>query len=134
VDLKIETRYPGEEAVLIKVTPQARKKFTVKLRVPSWCSAARVKAGGRSVPTTPGTNGYVAITRTWEPGDKIELRLKLEPRVIVGDPGNAGKLAAMYGPLDLAAEDDLLAQAKNTNTTTSTPPKQRPAALSLTTL
>jgi hypothetical protein len=56
----------------------------------------------------PGAHGYAAIHREWKNGDKIELRLKLEPRVIVGDFNNEGKLAVLYGPLVLAADEALL--------------------------
>ena len=55
-----------------------------------------------------GTDGYVAVTREWKPGDRIELRFKLEPRVVVGDHKNQGKVAVLYGPLVLAADEALL--------------------------
>ena len=55
-----------------------------------------------------GDDGYAAIKRTWAKGDKVELNFKLEPRVIVGDHKNAGKVAVMYGPLVLAADEALL--------------------------
>ncbi len=38
----------------------------------------------------------------------MELNFKLEPRVIVGDHKNEGKVAVMYGPLVLAADEALL--------------------------
>ena len=46
--------------------------------------------------------------RSWKEGDQVDLRFKLEPRVIIGDHKNGGKLAVLYGPLVLAAEADLL--------------------------
>ena len=55
-----------------------------------------------------GDDGYAAIKRTWARGDKVELNFKLEPRVIVGDHTNEGKVAVMYGPLVLAADEALL--------------------------
>jgi hypothetical protein len=64
---------------------------------------------------TPGTDGYVALNRSLKHGDQIELRFKLEPRVVVGNHKNNGKLAVFYGPLVLAAEADLLGnQLSNT--------------------
>jgi hypothetical protein len=57
------------------------------------------------------TAGYWAVTREWQPGDRLELRLKLEPRVVVGDHRNQGKVAVLYGPLVLAADEALLGAA-----------------------
>ena len=51
---------------------------------------------------------YATIKRIWAKGDKVELNFKLEPRVIVGDHKNEGKIAIMYGPLVLAADEALL--------------------------
>jgi len=48
------------------------------------------------------------IKRSWVKGDKVELNFKLEPKVIVGDHLNEGKVAFMYGPLVLAADEALL--------------------------
>ena len=48
------------------------------------------------------------MTRVWKKGDRVELRFKLEPRVVVGDHRNQGKVAVLYGPLVLAADQSLL--------------------------
>ena len=56
----------------------------------------------------PAADGYVAIQRTWNSADTIDLNFKLEPRVIVGDHSNEGKIAICYGPLVLAADGALL--------------------------
>jgi DUF1680 family protein len=48
------------------------------------------------------------FTETRYPADG-QIRITVEPRVIVGDHKNAGKAAVLYGPLVLAAQKDLLA-------------------------
>ena len=53
-------------------------------------------------------DGYAAINRKWKSGDKIDLFFKLEPRVVAGDHKNEGKVAVLYGPLVLAADEALL--------------------------
>ena len=109
VGLTIDTRYPSEERVLITVNPAAKKTFGVKVRVPEWCaeSMVEVKAMGKG-DMKRGTGGYWAVSREWEKGDRIELRFKLAPRVVVGDHRNQGKVALSYGPLVLAADQALL--------------------------
>ena len=110
VTLTTETRYPAEEQIRIKVGLAGEKDFTLKLRIPGWCRTASVQVKGRLVPLTPGPDGYVALRRSWKDGDEVELRFKLEPRVVVGDHKNNGKLAVEYGPLVLAADAYLLGE------------------------
>ena len=108
VTLTTETRYPADELVRITLGVAGEKAFAVKLRLPAWCRTPSVLVQGQPIAPTPGPDGYLAVQRTWKDGDRIELRFKLEPRVIVGDHNNAGKLVVLYGPLVLAADADLL--------------------------
>ncbi len=109
VVLTIDTRYPSEERVLITVNPAEKKTFGVKVRVPEWCteSLMDVHAPGKR-DMKRETGGYWTVTREWDKGDRIELRFKLEPRVVVGDHRNQGKVAVLYGPLVLTADQALL--------------------------
>jgi len=107
VTLTTETEYPSKEKIRITVVPTATKSFAVKLRIPAWCRSATVEVNGRKVATHPNADGYAAIQRRWKKGDHIKLRLKLEPRLIIGDHSNQGKVALMYGPLVLAADEAL---------------------------
>ena len=116
VTLTTATQYPGDGRIRITVEPAEAKTFSVKLRVPAWCSSATLEVNDRGVITQPKADGYKAIKRQWKKGDRIALRLKLEPRLIVGDHSNLGKVAVMYGPLVLAADEALLGKpspAKN---------------------
>jgi DUF1680 family protein len=108
VEIDTDTLYPGEDTIRFTVLPAAEKPFAVKLRIPAWCRTASVEVNGKKVETKPGSDGYMSIQRTWKPGDKIELNLKQEARLIVGDHLNQGKVAILYGPLVLAADAALL--------------------------
>jgi len=108
VTLTTETQYPAKEWIRFIVEPMETKSFAVKLRVPAWCPRATLEVNGRKVATQPEADGYVAIKRQWNKGDQVALRLKLEPRLVVGDHMNQGKVALMYGPLVLAADEALL--------------------------
>jgi DUF1680 family protein len=108
VTLTIETIYPSDGRIVITVDPGSAGPFCVKARIPAWCRESTVKVNGQPVDVRTGDDGYAAIKRTWAKSDKVELNFKLEPRVIVGDHKNAGKVAAMYGPLVLAADEALL--------------------------
>jgi len=108
VTLATETLYPAEEHIRITVGLGGEKNFTLKLRIPAWCNEASVQVKGQPVPLTPGPDGYVAVQRSWQDGDQVEIHFKLEPQVVVGDHKNNGKLAVLYGPLVLTEEADLL--------------------------
>jgi DUF1680 family protein len=113
VQLTTETLYPGDERIRITIEPSETKSFAVKLRIPAWCAKATLEVNGRKAPATAGADGYVAIRRDWKRGDRISLRLPLEPRLVVGDHMNKGKVALMYGPLVLAAEEALLGRERS---------------------
>jgi DUF1680 family protein len=108
VTLVTETRYPANEHIAITVRLAEEKNFAVKMRMPAWCPSPSVEVNGKPVAVDPGSDGYEAVQRSWNDGDEIDLRFKLEPRVVVGDHKNKGKLAVFYGPLVLAEEKDLL--------------------------
>jgi DUF1680 family protein len=106
--LAIETLYPGEDRVRIIVDSDSDRPIGVKLRVPAWCRSPAIRLNKELVAPRAGPDGYVAIRHGWHKGDTLELEFKREPRVIVGDHQNAGKVAVAYGPLILAADESLL--------------------------
>jgi DUF1680 family protein len=108
VALTTETNYPSDGKIVITVDPESTSPFAFKARIPAWCHEATVKLNGTTVKTVKGKDGYATIKRAWAKGDKVELNFKLEPRVIVGEHTNAGKVAIMVGPLVLAADQALL--------------------------
>jgi uncharacterized protein len=108
VTLITDTRYPSDERIQIMVDPAEPKTFAVKARIPAWCGSWSVQVNGKPITVATGTDGYAAVTRKWEKSDRLELQLKLEPRVVVGDHKNQGKVSVLYGPLVLAADEALL--------------------------
>lgn len=111
VRVQIDTHYPAAGKVEISVDPSgdaANRTFDVKLRIPEWTSGAAVRVNGEAVTGVAAADSYAVIRRTWTRGDKIELQLPVEPRVVVGDHGNQGKAAICYGPVVLAADFGLL--------------------------
>jgi len=108
VVLTTETNYPSDGKIKIAVDAGSKVPFALKVRIPDWCRESSAKLNGKMVDAKIGADGYAVIKRTWAIGDKVELNFKMEPRVIVGDHLNEGKIAIMYGPLVLAADEALL--------------------------
>lgn len=125
INMKVDTDFPEGESVVLKMTLQSPKEFTLALRRPYWAGDGfSVRVNGeavaeevidpyRDVPESGrpviGRKGveqsgtYVELKRTWETGDTIELilpkKLRLEPT-----PNNPRVSAIMWGPLVLAAD------------------------------
>jgi uncharacterized protein len=108
VTVATETQYPSDGKIRITVSPESTRSFALKLRIPAWCQGPDLRVNGKKVKAEPGTDGYVALRQEWKKGDEVQLALKLEPRVIIGDHKNEGRLAVLYGPLVLAADEALL--------------------------
>ena len=106
--LTTETIYPSDGKIVITVDAESAAPFAFKARIPTWCCESTVKVNGKPVKVENGKDGYAAIKRSWVKGDKVELNFKLEPRVIAGEHSNIGKIAIMYGPLALVADEATL--------------------------
>ncbi|HTL18463.1 MAG TPA: beta-L-arabinofuranosidase domain-containing protein [Patescibacteria group bacterium] len=110
LNLASDTLYPGSGQVRIHIDPTRKTAFSVKLRMPAWCKSASVAVNGKKIKCECQSDGYMHIHRTWKKSDRIDLALKLEPRIMIGDHKNEGKVALMYGPLVLTADQALLDQ------------------------
>jgi len=123
VIIRQDTRYPWDGAVKISVEPERPGVFTVNVRIPGWAqdkpvptdlyryadaATARIslKVNGAPVPVKV-EKGFVALRRTWEKGDTIELDLPMSVRRVVAHESvkdDAGKVAFERGPVVYCAE------------------------------
>jgi len=78
----MDTAYPFEDEVRVKVEPERPAPFAMRFRIPGWCVAATVEVNGiRSQPDPkPGT--FLTLQRRWEPGDKITLAFQNQVRLV----------------------------------------------------
>lgn len=100
VTINQETDYPWKGKIAINIDPEKEAEFAVKIRIPGW-------AQGKENPYDLYTsdlksqitlsvnnethqlniaNGYALIKRNWKKGDKIELNLPMQPRIITANP------------------------------------------------
>jgi DUF1680 family protein len=104
IALQQETHFPESDRTLLTVRATPSTPWTLKLRVPAWTSAENaVTVNGRKL-DTPGVPGsYLTITRTWRPGDRVELTM---PMRLTAEPfrDDPSQLAFLYGPLVLAGQ------------------------------
>ena len=107
------TGYPWNGHVAITVNPSAARDFTLKIRVPdrtiSTCYTMTPEVHGITAVTINGeavsptmSQGYVALSRTWQAGDQIEFDLPLEVQRVKADHrvwSDNNRVALQYGPL-----------------------------------
>ena len=124
VAIKQKTNYPFDGKVALEIDPSARRKFALKLRIPTWAGGKFVpgklyryadklnpqwtlKVNGRKVDCKP-VKGFATIDRRWKPGDKVELDLPMPLRYstaidkVVAD---RNRIALTRGPLVYCAEE-----------------------------
>ncbi|HEU4754295.1 MAG TPA: hypothetical protein VFU47_14390, partial [Armatimonadota bacterium] len=101
VQLRQRTAYPRDGKIELAVSPERAEEFTLRLRVPQWSARTRVSVNGEPAPgAEPGR--YLALTRKWEAGDKVELELDIALHFWAGEREQAGKTSVYQGPILLA--------------------------------
>ncbi len=103
VKFALETDYPWDGEVVLRVNPDHPTKFALRLRLPGWCTTPAASLNGEPVDlATKVQSGYLAVDREWRAGDVVALsfpmpieRVRAHPRV----HHNAGCVALQRGPL-----------------------------------
>lgn len=97
------TNYPYADTTTL--TLDGGGNFTVHVRVPRWVEkgfVVKINGKEQAVNAEPGT--YLALNRTWQDGDTIELKMPMNFYLLpVMDQPNVA--AIFYGPVLLAAEE-----------------------------
>jgi len=124
VEVEQETSYPWNGKVTFTVKPEEAGEFTIKLRIPGWARnevlpgdlyqyASKEEANNKlflNGEQLDGIvdNGYYTVTRTWEPGDKVELEFPMSVRKVMANTKveeDRGKMSLEYGPIVYAVEE-----------------------------
>jgi len=90
--LEIETDYPREGVVIIRVLRAPPTSSELSLRFPAWAHNATIEIAGE---TRHADAGYVRIRRSWNVGDVINLMLPMDARWTSPDPRIDGTRAAV---------------------------------------
>lgn len=119
--LRQRTGYPWNGNVMIEVAPAVTTEFGIKIRIPGWAQrkenpfdlyrsqirgSVSLKVNDEQVPVNI-VNGYASVSRKWKKGDKIELVLPVEPRIVLPNEKIktvAGKMALASGPVIYSIE------------------------------
>ncbi len=104
----LHTDYPWDGAVKLEVAPASPVTFTLRLRLPGWCTAPAAKLNGQVVDLAAHTrDGYLHLAREWRAGDTVTLDFPMPVQRIRAHPAvhqDAGCVALQRGPLVFCVE------------------------------
>jgi DUF1680 family protein len=104
IRLRQQTKFPDEGRTALLVEETSPAEWTLRLRVPSWTTAAAaVSVNGRKLEGMASPGSYLNIRRTWKKGDRIQMELPMGLR-IEAMPDDPKLQAFVFGPLVLAGE------------------------------
>jgi Uncharacterized protein conserved in bacteria len=98
------TKFPEEQGSTLKIKISRPGVRTIHVRIPRWTTGdAEVKINGGTLEAVADPGSYLAISRAWKDGDTVSISLPMTVRQ-EPLPGDVSVIAAMYGPLVLAAD------------------------------
>ena len=119
----MQTQYPWEGAVTLKLSLGKKEKASLAFRIPGWLGNAAVPGGLYSFASVSATkpimlvngspveyqmeNGYAVIEREWKDGDKIDYQMPMEVKKLLSRPElkqNNQRMALQRGPLVYCVE------------------------------
>lgn len=116
VKLKQITQYPWKGESQIQVDPVKESDLTIRVRIPGWAQSKEnhmdlyyskvtqpvtIQVNGKQIAIAP-EHGYVAIKRRWKKGDRINISLPMQPRLVFPNDSVQtikGKAAIASGPV-----------------------------------
>ncbi|MGB4903225.1 MAG: beta-L-arabinofuranosidase domain-containing protein [Saprospiraceae bacterium] len=128
INLKMEADYPWNGSLSLKMDPETPINLTLHIRIPGWAQdellpgglyhyvrdetnlgkEVILKVNGKTIQNIKQDRGYAVIQRKWKKGDKVELDLPMQVRVVSANPrieDNQGKIVIMRGPLVYCIEE-----------------------------
>jgi len=98
------TQFPLEQGTTLRIKSSRPALRTIHVRTPGWTTEeAQVKINGRPLDSMADPGSYLAIRKSWQDGDTINISLPMQLRQ-EALPGDDSTTAALYGPLVLAAD------------------------------
>ena len=115
IKLTQETNYPWDGNIKITLDEVAGNPFSIFMRIPGWAGNAKILVNGKPY-STKQTTGYAEIKHSWKKGDKIELILPMEAKLMEANPlveETRNQVAVKRGPVVYCLESVDLPKDKN---------------------
>ena len=103
------TDYPWDGSVRITLDMDHTAKFKMRLRIPGWCKDYLLLVNGEEFCVKVRMEkGYAVVERTWEPGDQVEINLKMPVEKVFANPmvrHDCGRMSFQRGPVVYCIEE-----------------------------
>ena len=104
--LRQETKYPEEGRTRLLFACEKPLELQLKIRHPCWAgSGFEIRVNGVRVEDKSKPGSYAVLSRRWKDRDTVEVALPFSLRT-EGFRDNPRRVAVMYGPLVLCAENE----------------------------
>ena len=104
VKLTQETNYPESEEIHLRIDTGIPVSTSLRFRVPDWANTATVQVNGAAVPVDIRPSTWATVSRTWQSGDRIVLRVPMRLRAEAVDKEHPDRVAILYGPVVLVED------------------------------
>lgn len=104
-----KTAYPWQDTVALTIAPASPEEFSIFLRIPAWSKSSAVEVNGTRLQQAPQAGQYFEVRRRWTAGDRLNLKLDIQPRLTTANPlvrENRGRVALERGPLVYCLEQE----------------------------
>jgi DUF1680 family protein len=106
-----QTSYPTSNTTELSFDLARPENFTVYLRIPAWADAkTRVSINGKRTETEVVPGKFLALSRSWKAGDRVEFEIGMPLRLEAIDPQNPNTVALVRGPIALFGVGDMPAK------------------------
>ena len=107
----VETRFPANGMITVKLKPATKAAFRVALRVPAWCSNFKATVNGKLIKGIPGT--YLNLDEVWDKNSIIKVSFDLKTVQLDGGISYPNSIAFKAGAQVLAIDQSLNPEIKN---------------------
>lgn len=107
VTVEQRTNYPWDGEVEVVLKPEQEARFSLYLRIPSWCARGEVQVDGEALDVSSQRGQYVEVHRSWKAGDTVTLSLAMPVERVVCHPQvteNNDRVALKRGPIIYCVE------------------------------
>ncbi len=118
VSLIEETNYPWNGNVNLTIKETSAKPYSLFLRIPGWAEGAKVLVNGKDAGAKTQAGTYAELNRKWKAGDKVELVLPMEAKLVEANPlveEARNQIAVKRGPVVYCLESQDLPNQKIIN-------------------
>ncbi|CEJ44747.1 beta-L-arabinofuranosidase domain-containing protein [Xanthomonas citri pv. bilvae] len=102
LNMTLHSALPEQGSASLRIDGAPPAQRTLALRVPGWAQQPHLQLNGQPVDGS-ASDGYLRITRVWQPGDTLSLSFDM-PLRLESTPDDPAWVSVLRGPLVLAVD------------------------------